>query len=96
MKSETDGGKEILECLYNHNKWSRNLVVCGIYGDCCVSDTVAGLYDNSNIVEVDIVSDAIIPDYCSSAESSEYGDCPERLTTTDDLLEEGVTVRDIL
>jgi len=68
IKSNHDGGKEIIECLGNHPAWSTDLLVCGIYGDECVPATVDGLLNNNNLVEVSVITDAIHPPYCSQPE----------------------------
>lgn len=65
VKNGGDGGPYVIDCLSQHTSWPTNLVVCGVYGDCCVSDTVSGLFENSSLVEVDVVIDAIYPEYKS-------------------------------
>ena len=72
-KETGSGGKEVMACLLHHPEWPLNLLVCGIYGPECVAETVAGLLDNSDLVEVDVIIDAIYPPYCSLAELDEHG-----------------------
>lgn len=71
-KNRTDGGKEVVRCLNENDKWSRNLLICGVYGNECVADTVKGILTNSDVVEVDIVDDAISPGYTSRIDEDEY------------------------
>lgn len=73
IKFGEDGGEEIIECLNKHPAWSPDLLVCGIFGDECVPATVNGLFHNSNLVEVNVVADAIYPPYCSRSEEDEHG-----------------------
>jgi hypothetical protein len=77
-KSIGDGGPEIIKCIEKHQTWSLDLLVCVLYGNECVSDTVAGLFETSDLVEVDVVTDAVYPDYCSSSEVDEHGQQRER------------------
>lgn len=62
-KIRNDGGQEVLECMDNHPAWPLNLLVCGIYGNACVPSTVAGLFGNSDAVEIDVVTDAVYEEY---------------------------------
>ncbi len=80
-----DGSKEILRCIESQSAWSLNLLVCGIYGDECVPETVAGLFDRSDLVEVDVVTDAICPEYMSSSEPDDYDQQKEGKVTTQGL-----------
>jgi len=64
QKSKMDGGAEIIECI-EELSWPLHTVVCGVYGDQCVSHTVSGLFENSSLVEVDVVTDAVDPGYIS-------------------------------
>lgn len=92
IKYDRDGSKKIIDCLDDHPKWSRSLLVCGIYGPECVSETVAGLFDNCDIVEIDVVGDAVVPDYMPGTELDENDNHPERIITVADvviLVEEG-------
>ena len=76
-----DGGREVIECITSHPAWSTNLLVCGIYGPNCVAATVTGLFESSDVVEVDVVSDAVCPPY----ESYCAGSQAERLVTLREL-----------
>ena len=58
-----DGGQEVVECIESHPAWSTNLLVCGIYGPYCVARTVSGLFEHSDVIEVDIIYDAVRPKY---------------------------------
>lgn len=86
IKKEWDGGKEVVDCINRHPSWSLNLLICGIYGNQCVSYTVAGLFDASDLVEVDIITDAVSPSYCSSSEKDEHGQQQEREIMIGDLV----------
>jgi nicotinamidase-related amidase len=77
VKDGCDGSREILECIASEPAWSLNLLVCGVYGPDCVAATVSGLFDNSSLVEVDVVTDAISPSY----KSYDYGKLREREVT---------------
>jgi len=81
IKYGQDGGREVVECLESHPAWSVNLLVCGIYGPDCVAATVAGLFANSDVVEIDVVSDAVCPPYESYCTASHA----ERLVTLREL-----------
>lgn len=84
-KYENNGGLEVIQCVQSHPTWSIHLIVCGIYGDECVSETVAGLFDHSDVIEVDVVSDAICPAYMSSSEPDDYDQQKEFVTTMEEL-----------
>lgn len=73
-KSEQNGGPEVIACLDSNPKWSMNLIVCGIFGDQCVPDTVRGIFDNSDIVEIDVVTDLIYPSYTSYYDEEDEGE----------------------
>lgn len=81
LKSNQDGGQEILDCIHSHPAWPLDLLVCGIFGDECVAETVCGLFNNSDIIEVDVITDAVYPNYCSMSEPDEYGQQRERELT---------------
>lgn len=85
-KSACDGGREIIKCINDRKSWSLDLLVCGVYGDECVSETVAGLFNNSDLVEVDVITDAIYPPYMSSSEQDEHGQQQEREVELDKIL----------
>ena len=81
IKYDQDGGKEVIDCIESHPAWSVNLLVCGIYGPDCVSQTVQGILANSDVAEVDIVSDAVCPPY----ETHHDYERTERLMTMEEL-----------
>ncbi len=80
-KYNNNGGKEVVECLESYPTWSTNLLVCGIYGHECVSQTVAGLFERSDVVEIDVVADAVCPPY----ESHNGSNHAEELITMEEL-----------
>jgi nicotinamidase-related amidase len=86
-----DGGAEVLSCIKDHPSWPLDMVVCGIYGDECVSETVAGLFDLSDLAEIEIVVDAVYPGYVSMSEKDEQDKERECLVTMEDL---GVPILD--
>lgn len=73
VKHNCDGGKEIIDCIESRPTWSTNLLVCGVYGPECVAQTVAGLIERSDVVEIDVVIDAVCPEYksCNEHEQAE-------------------------
>ncbi len=79
-KDYPNGGVEVTDCLSKHPDWSLNLLVCGIYGNECVAETVAGIFEENDLVEIDVVTDLVSPPYCSHCDD-EYGDLPEREIT---------------
>jgi len=85
IKTDNNGGQEIIECLDNQKTWSLNLLICGIYSPQCVAETVGGLFDYSDLIEVGVITDAISPPYCSSSEPDEYGQQQEREVTTKEI-----------
>ncbi len=82
IKNEYNGGPEVIQCLNEHPSWSLNLLVCGIYGDYCVSATVKGLFVESELVEIDVVADAV---YSSSDNDPYTSSGREKVVTTEDL-----------
>lgn len=85
-KIRNDGGQEVLECMDNHPAWPLNLLVCGIYGNACVPSTVAGLFGNSDAVEIDVVTDAIYEEYISTTNRDGNGYQVECEILTEDVL----------
>ena len=85
VKSGMDGGREVIECINSKKTWSLNILICGVYGDQCVSRTVSGLFDNSDLVEVDVIGDAVNPAYSSSSEEDEYGQQREAEVAMEDV-----------
>jgi nicotinamidase-related amidase len=84
QKDQPDGGCEVIACLKSHPKWSLNLLVCGVYGPECVAETVAGVLENDSLVEVDVVTDLVYPEY-ESMFDPDNGDREEREITTLDI-----------
>ena len=62
-KNQPDGGKEVLSRLEANPGWSTDILVCGIFGNCCVSQTVSGIFDGSDLAEVCVLEDLVYPDY---------------------------------
>lgn len=71
QKGSCNGGKEIIDCINEHPSWSLNLLVCGVYGPDCVAATVSGIFDTSDLAEVDVVTDATCPKYESYQDDEE-------------------------
>jgi len=63
-KDDMDGSTEVLGAINSFPKWSTDFVVCGIYGPECVAATVDGILSKCLLSEVDVVEDAVYPDYC--------------------------------
>jgi len=91
IKNCEDGGEEVVDCLRGHPKWSNHLLVCGVYGDACVPATVKGLFEHSDLVEVDVVTDLVTPEY-ESDYCQDYGppEPPEREVSIESLLVMGL------
>lgn len=85
VKFHSDGGQEIIECIVSKRTWSFDLLVCGVYGPECVAETVAGLFNNSDLVEVDVITDAVYPAYCSFSEEDEFGQQRETEVVMEDV-----------
>lgn len=86
MKKQCNGGREVINCLNSHPAWSLNLLVCGVYGPECVAETVCGIFDASDLVGVDVVTDAVYPNYISCTEELSDGTTQEREVETDDVI----------
>jgi len=80
-KHDCDGGRQVIACIESHPAWSTNLLVCGVYGPNCVAATVRGLFENSDVVEIDVVRDAVCPEYASYGGQLQF----EKLVTLKDL-----------
>ncbi len=63
-KNNIDGSNQILSWR-QYWDWPLSLVVCGIYGDCCISATVDGIIDKDPRVSIEIREEAIYPKYSS-------------------------------
>lgn len=85
-KTGCDGGREVIECLVA-NDWSFDLLVCGVWGNQCVTETVSGLFNNSDVVEVSVVTDAVYPPYLSSSEPDEHGQQKEAEMEANELMD---------
>ncbi|UCG02551.1 MAG: isochorismatase family protein [Candidatus Heimdallarchaeota archaeon] len=81
-KNEPNGAPAILNTVQNKN-WPLNIIVCGLYGNVCVSETVAGLLYLTNEITISIITDAVWPDYCSRTKNGE-----EILIISDKILRE--------
>lgn len=86
IKQNEDGGREIVECLNNNRTWSLNLLVCGVYGHQCVASTVAGLFEHNDLLEVDVITDAVFPKYCSSSRLNEHNQQREQEVVMENIL----------
>lgn len=85
IKNDMNGGPGVIKCINNKKTWSFNLLVCGVYGPQCVSATVGGLFNYSDLIEVDVVTDAVCPPYSSSSKEDVHGQQREREITTEEI-----------
>lgn len=85
-KVRCDGGIQVVRCINEHPTWSLNTLVCGIYGPQCVADTIRGMFDASNLVEVAVVADAVYPDYRSCTKKLDHGVFQEAEVQTVDVV----------
>jgi len=81
-KYSMDGGENVVSCLGWNWSWSRNLLVCGVYGDACVYFTVGGIAERDPSVEISVVSDLVHPSY-PTGEDIETGEREEQLVSLD-------------
>lgn len=91
IKKEEDGGPEVSRCLERNTNWSLNTIVCGIFGDACVPQTVSGMFENSPLIEIDIIADAIDPTYLSFCREKTDDERKERVITSKDILQKEET-----
>lgn len=82
-KKGMDGGKQVVDCINKHPSWPLNILVCGLYGPQCVASTVSGMLDFSALIEIDVVTDAVYPDYRSYNTKEKQR---EREITVDDVV----------
>lgn len=59
-KTRCDGSEQILDQIDLH-KWPLNVIVCGVYGDECVSETVNGLAERDRKIQINVLEDCIWP-----------------------------------
>jgi len=59
-KNRCDGSEQILDQIDFHN-WPLNVVVCGVFGNECVSETVNGLAERDRKISITILKDCIWP-----------------------------------
>lgn len=76
QKDQDDGGPEVVRCLQRYPKWSLNILVCGVFGNECIPATVAGIFENHDLVEIDVVTDLVYPGYVSNCDN--YDDDRQR------------------
>lgn len=61
-KNQVDGSTTVLS-WQRYWKWPTNFTVCGIYGEECVAETVSGIIVKEPKSRVEVMVDAIYPDY---------------------------------
>jgi len=59
-KHRCDGSEQILDQIDLH-KWPLNVVVCGVYGNECVQETVNGLAERDRKIQINVLEDCIWP-----------------------------------
>lgn len=69
-KRRPDGSEQILDQIDCH-KWPLNVVVCGVFGDECVQETVNGLLERDRRIEVSVLKDCIWPNRMAIEEDNE-------------------------
>ncbi len=57
-KNDDDGSLEVVKAIRRREFGKRTLRVCGVNVDCCVFDTVNGLLDRLEQVQIQVVKDA--------------------------------------
>lgn len=60
-KQRCDGSEQILDQI-DLRKWPLNVVVCGVYGNECVQETVNGLAERDRKISITILKDCIWPE----------------------------------
>jgi nicotinamidase-related amidase len=60
-KTRCDGSEQILDQIDLH-RWPLNVIVCGVYGNECVQETVNGLAERDKDISITILKDCIWPD----------------------------------
>lgn len=65
IKSSCNGGPEVVACLNEIKIWPLDLLVCGVWGDQCVPDTVSGILEESDLIKIGVIVDAVYPEYVS-------------------------------
>lgn len=61
-KDQVDGSDAVL-FWQRYWKWPTNFTVCGIYGESCVNETVNGIICKEPKSFIEIMTDAVYPDY---------------------------------
>lgn len=93
QKGDCDGSEVIIETM--DSQWSLDFLVCGIYGPECVAATVDGLLNESNLVEVSVVEDAIYPSYCPYSSTNVEQDDDYRCEPTRTYVKDVITTQEI-
>lgn len=63
-KYRCDGSEQILDQIDLH-EWPLNVVVCGVYGNECVQETVNGLAERDRKIQINVLEDCIWPNSLS-------------------------------
>lgn len=63
-KTRCDGSEQILDQIDLH-EWPLNVVVCGVYGNECVQETVNGLAERDRKIQISVLEDCIWPNSLS-------------------------------
>jgi len=85
VKDHMGGGEEVMECLNRHPELPRDLVVCGIFGEQCVSRTIYELCLMQEIPVIDVLEDGIAPEYATwDANNSSTEEENTRLVSSSD------------
>lgn len=59
-KRRCDGSEQILDQIDLH-EWPLDVVVCGVYGNECVQETVNGLAERDRKIQINVLEDCIWP-----------------------------------
>jgi len=59
-KHRCDGSEQILDQI-DLREWPLNVVVCGVYGNECVQETVNGLAERDRKIQINVLEDCIWP-----------------------------------
>lgn len=63
-KQRCDGSEQILDQIDLHG-WSLNVIVCGVFGDECVQESVNGLAERDRKIQINVLEDCIWPNSLS-------------------------------
>jgi nicotinamidase-related amidase len=69
-KNRPDGSEQVLDQIDFH-KWPLNVVVCGVFGDECLQETVNGLLERDRQIEIEVLKDCMWPDRIVIEEDNE-------------------------